>query len=98
MHTDSIILSATVDRLAAVKALMAELAAEEKALKTALVDSGLAVIEGTAHRAAVSHCDGRVTVDWAAIAARFNPSRQLVAAHTSHGDPYPVIRVSARKG
>jgi tRNA(Phe) wybutosine-synthesizing methylase Tyw3 len=99
MKTETpVILAAAVDRLALIKAQMAELAAEEKALKESLAASGLDVIEGTAHRAAVSHCGGRVSIDWETIAAKFNPSRQLIAAHTSTGAPYTVIRVSARKG
>jgi hypothetical protein len=92
------ILAAAVDRLALIKAQMAQLSAEEKQLKEALTASGLDAIDGTAHRAAVSHCAGRVSVDWETIAAKFSPSRQLIAAHTSTGAPYTVVRVSARKG
>jgi hypothetical protein len=92
------ILAAAVDRLALIKAQMAQLSAEEKQLKEALTASGLDAIDGTAHRAAVSHCAGRVSIDWETIAAKFTPSRQLIAAHTSTGAPYTVVRVSARKG
>jgi hypothetical protein len=92
------ILAAAVDRLALIKAQMAQLSAEEKQLKEALSASGLDAIDGTAHRAAVSHCAGRVSIDWETIAAKFSPSRQLIAAHTSTGAPYTVVRVSARKG
>ena len=92
------ILAAAVDRLALIKAQMAQLSAEEKQLKESLSASGLDAIDGTAHRAAVSHCAGRVSIDWETIAAKFTPSRQLIAAHTSTGAPYTVIRVSARKG
>lgn len=86
-----VILSALVDRLAALKSQIADLTAE-------LIAAGLPVIEGSAHRAAVSLCAGRETIDWAAVAAKFNPSRQLITAHTVTGAPYHVIRVSARKG
>jgi hypothetical protein len=92
------ILAAAVDRLALIKAQMAQLSAEEKQLKGALTATGLDAIDGTAHRAAVSHCAGRVSIDWETIAAKFSPSRQLIAAHTSTGAPYAVVRVSARKG
>jgi hypothetical protein len=92
------ILAAAVDRLALIKAQMAQLSAEEKQLKEALTASGLDAIDGTAHRAAVSHCAGRVSIDWETIAAKFSPSRQLIAAHTSTGAPSAVVRVSARKG
>jgi tRNA(Phe) wybutosine-synthesizing methylase Tyw3 len=92
------ILAAAVDRLALIKAQMAQLSAEEKQLKEALTASGLDAIDGTAHRVAVSHCAGRVSIDWETIAAKFTPSRQLIAAHTSTGAPYTGVRVSARKG
>lgn len=92
------LLSAAVDRLAVIKAQIAALAAEEKEIKAVLAESGQAVIEGTLHRAAVSQCAGRDSIDWAAIAARFNPSRQLITAHTTTGAPFTVVRLSARKG
>lgn len=99
MKTDNpVILAAAVDRLAAIKAQLATLTDEEKQIKSILADSGHPVIEGSAHRVAVSHCAGRENVDWAAIAAKYNPSRQLINAHTSTGAPYVVVRVSARKG
>lgn len=91
-------LAATVDQLAVIKAQLAELTAREKALKTILAESQLDNIEGTLHRASVSHCEGRVTVDWETIAQKFKPSRQLIAAHTTQGAPFAVVRVSARKG
>jgi hypothetical protein len=90
------ILAAAVDRLALIKAQLAELATEEKKLKTLLADSGLKTIEGTMHRAAVSINAGRTVTDWSAIAAKFNPSRQLIAAHTLTGEAFPVVRLSAR--
>jgi len=92
------ILSAAVDRLAVIKATIAELKTEENNLKQSLIDSGAAIVDGTLHRAAVSYCDGRTSIDWQSIAAKFNPSRQLITAHTSTGDPFYSVRVSARKG
>jgi hypothetical protein len=97
MKTETVILSATVDRLATLKAEIARLKVEEDALKDVLIEAGLEVIEGTQHRAAISHCAGRELIDWKTIAAKFNPSRQLIAAHTSQGEPYATVRLSARK-
>lgn len=91
-------LSATVDQLAVIKAQLAELTAREKALKAILAESQYGLIEGTLHQAAISYCEGRVSIDWETIARRFNPSHQLIAAHTAQGAPYAVVRVSARKG
>ena len=99
MKTENpVILSALVDRLAAIKAQLADLTAEEKTLKGELIAADLSVIEGTAHRVAVSFCPGRESIDWAAVAAKFNPSRQLITAHTAQGAPFHTVRVSARKG
>lgn len=97
MKNEPVVLSATVDRLAVIKAEIARLKAEEDALRDALIDAGLEVIEGTQHRAAISRCAGREMIDWRSIAEKFNPSRQLITAHTSTGEPYFTVRLSARK-
>lgn len=91
-------LTAAVDRLAIIKTMISDLSAEEKLIKAQLSESGQDVIEGTLHRAAVSICSGRDCIDWAAIAAKFEPSRQLIKAHTTTGAPYAVVRLSAKKG
>lgn len=91
------VLGGIVDRLAAVKADIASLKAEEAQLKQLLIDSDESVIEGTEHRAALSWMVGRPVIDWRAIAEHFNPSRQLVRANTTVGDDFVVVRVSARK-
>ena len=90
-------LAVAVDRIGQIKATIASLKVDQDALESMLVDSGLPVVEGAMYRAAISHCDGRATIDWQSIAAKFEPSRQLVAAHTKHGAPYDMVRVSARK-
>jgi hypothetical protein len=90
-------LAAAVDALAAVKAEIARLKIREDNLKDILIDSGEKAIEGTAHRAALSYSEGRELIDWKTIAAKFAPSRQLIAAHTSTGEPFYTVRVSARK-
>jgi hypothetical protein len=86
-----------VDRLAEIKAQLAELSKTEEELKHTLIESGFDAIDGALLRATISHVDGRVTVDWATIAAKFNPSPQLVNAHTKQGAPYVVVRLAARK-
>jgi len=91
-------LTAAVDRLAIIKTMIADLTAEEKTIRAQLAESGHDVIEGTLHRAAISICAGRENIDWHAIASKFEPSRQLIKAHTSTGAPYAVVRVSAKKG
>ncbi len=91
------VLGGVVDRLAQVKATIATLQVVETRLKQLLVASKEPVIEGTDHRAAISHNEGKVSIDWRAIAEHFNPSRQLVRAHSSTGEAYYTVRLSARK-
>lgn len=91
-------LSAVVDELALLKAQVAELTDREKELKAVLISAGVSPIEGDLHRATVSLVSGRTSIDWRSIAEHFNPSRQLITAHTSKGADYHMVRVTARKG
>jgi hypothetical protein len=96
-NENPVLLAAAVDRLALIKAQLANLKREEDQLKDLLIDSGLESVEGQLHRAALSYCAGRELIDWKTIAAKLAPSRQLIAAHTSTGEPFYTVRVSARK-
>lgn len=89
-------LAATVDALAEVKAQINALQSREDELKTILAAAGPDVIEGTSHRAAVS-ITARTAIDWKAIAEHLKPSHQLITAHTTTGNPYAVVRLSAKK-
>lgn len=95
--TTSPVISSIVDELGQLKAAIATLRLQEEKLKDLLADSGLAVADGRQYRAAMSRMDARPSIDWRAIAEQFKPSRQLVAAHTSWGEPFVTVRVSARK-
>lgn len=90
-------LALLVDRLAEVKALLADLKAEEEILKEALINSGEPVVESPNYRAAVSLLPGRVITDWKTVAEKLSPSVQLVTAHTKKGDEFYSVRVSSRK-
>lgn len=90
-------LGGVVDRLAIVKQQIADLKAEESALKDVLATSGESIVEGMFHRAAISEVASKPCIDWRAIAEHFNPSRQLVTAHTTYSEAYTCVRVSARK-
>jgi hypothetical protein len=87
-----------VDQLLSVKASIAELEQRERELKDCLIASGQTSIDGMLARASVSYCEGREKTDWQTIAQRFNPSRQLITAHTTTGQPFHTVRVTARKG
>jgi hypothetical protein len=90
-------LIAMVDELGGLKARIADLQAREKQLKATLSGCGYEAIDGEQYRASIAWTDGRISIDWRAIAEHFNPSRQLVTAHTSTGEAFATIRVTARK-
>ena len=92
------ILSLLVDKYAALKARQADIADEIAYIKDQLVAAGVSPIEGETHRASVSLTSGRTVIDWQTIAMRFEPSRQLITAHTSRGQDFYTLRISARKG
>jgi hypothetical protein len=92
------ILSLLVDQYARLKAQQAELNDELAYIKDKLVEAGVSPIEGETHRASVSLTSGRTTIDWQSIAMKFEPSRQLITAHTKKSDDFYTIRISARKG
>lgn len=85
-----------VDQLGFIRAQIADLQATEKQLKAAIEAAGVPKIEGRLYKAAVILSAGRVSVNWQAVAEHFSPSRQLITAHTSQGNPFSAIRVSAR--
>lgn len=96
-NQQALILSATVDRLAFIKAQIADLQLEEAACKRVLIESGVSSADSNAHRATVVECAGKETINWAKIAQHFNPSRQLIRAHTTQSEKYFQIRVYGRK-
>ena len=93
----NLILSATVDRLAFLKAQIADLQEQEAECKRILIESGVSAADSNQHRATVVECAGKEVIHWAKIAQHFNPSRQLIRAHTTQGEKYFQIRVYARK-
>ena len=96
MKNDPQILQAVVDELATIKAHVADLAKREAELKEILVSSGQTHVDGTLHRVTVCHVSGRVCTDWKTIAEKFDPSRQLIQAHTSQAAGHVALKIFAR--
>lgn len=86
-----------VDQLAIVKRDIAELQAQEEALKIVLASAGFDEIEGSMHRAAITHDATRKTINWQAVAKCFNPSPDLIEAHTTTSEPFDIVRIGAKK-
>lgn len=93
-QTQSHVLGGIVDRLAAVNARIAELKTEAAGLRQALIDGDQAFVVGQLHQASICACPGKVVTDWQTVARKLNPSRQLIAAHTTRGADYYRISIS----
>jgi hypothetical protein len=85
-------LTSTIDALGAIKAQIADLKAQEEALRAVLVEQGPGAYEGDLFRATVSESE-RATLDMAAVRAKL--SRQFIQANTIV-TPVVTVRVAAR--
>mgnify|MGYP003704896435 CR=1 FL=1 len=93
-------LAATVDELATVKAELSELQTREAELKQILAAAGPDIIEGTQHRAAITHNATRSATNWEALArACIDPELlpDLIEDYTTTGAPTFTVRITARK-
>jgi len=81
------------DQLGIVRARISELQADEKALKAEIVAIGHAV-DGELFRAVPITAE-RTTVSWKQVAAKLNPSRQLITAYSKVATVVSV-KVTAR--
>ena len=87
-------LSATIDALGALKAQIADLTRQEKALKEALGDLAPGAYEGEMYRLSISEST-RETLDMDAVREKL--TRQLIAAHTNITE-VRTLKVTARTG
>ncbi len=55
---------------------------------------GAGTYETPIYKGLVFPVKGRVDVDWETIAMKFNPSHQLITAHTKHGEPSLSLKVT----
>lgn len=83
------------DVLLTLKAQIAELEILAAVEHAKLVAMGVGTHEGALSQASVS-LSHPVTPKWKAIAEHFNPSRQLITAHTPEPKPVWRVKVAAR--
>lgn len=84
------------DELGALRAEIRELQSAAKAIEDRIKESGAEVVDGAHYRVTVSYAVKTARVDWKAVAAKLNPSRQLTTAHTTV-TVSDRLRVSAHK-
>jgi len=87
-------LTKTIDALGAIKAQIADLAKQEKALKEALADLDPGAYEGDLFRLSISVAD-RETLDMAAVREKLSP--QFITAHTNV-TTVRTLKLASRKG
>jgi hypothetical protein len=90
-------MAANVDTLGTLRAVIADLTKKADAIRADLEDAGLDQIDGQHYTASFAQVAGRTLTDWETIAQRFNPSPQLIRAHTKTGKPSTRLNVTARK-
>jgi hypothetical protein len=90
-------IAAKVDELGQLHAAIANMKREADQIRTELEDAGLDNIEGQLYRVNFAQCAGRTLTDWKTIAERLKASRQMIAAHTTTGEPSTRMTVKARQ-
>jgi hypothetical protein len=86
-----------VDELGQLHADIATLKTKADKIRAELETAGLDTIDGQRYRASLASVKGSTRIDWQTIAAKFKPSRQLIAAHTTTGKATTRLNVTARK-
>ena len=76
-------MQALVDQYGALDSQIKALQVNLEMLKSAIKAQGAGKHEGKMYRATVFESTGRTVTDWKAVAEHFNPSYQLITAHTS---------------
>jgi hypothetical protein len=84
------------DELGIIRAKMADLKVRETEIRAVMIDAGIKAFEDRKFRAVVVE-SMRTLIDWKSVAAKLEPSHQLVTAHTTEKEVIS-IRVSARIG
>ena len=83
-----------VDALGALDREIKALTKRADVIKARIKAAGAGEQLGAEYRALVIESAPITRTDWATIAAKFNPSRQLIAAHSTVGEPVLSVRVN----
>jgi aspartate aminotransferase-like enzyme len=90
-------IAAKVDELGALRSAIADLTTKADKIRTEIEEAGLTNIDGQHYSATLTSVKGSKRIDWQTIAAKFKPSRQLIAAHTTTGKAATRLNLTARK-
>jgi hypothetical protein len=84
------------DRIGLLRSVLAQTQDELDTLRAELEDAGLSEIDGHLYRVSFAECKGSAKTDWKAVATKLQPSRQLIAAHTTVSKGSIRMNVTAR--
>jgi hypothetical protein len=87
-------LAQAVDQLGVLDSQIKALTKQADTLKAAIKAQGPERYNGSQFSALVFESEGRTVTDWKAIAEKFEPSRQLITAHTTTGEPVRSIKLA----
>lgn len=76
-------LAALTDEIGSIRAEIKRLEAINKQLTEQLKDAGAGKHQGAIYKSTVYPVEPKTTVNWQAVAMHFEPSRQLITAHSS---------------
>jgi hypothetical protein len=88
-------MQALVDQYGSLDSQIKTLTESLNLLKKAIKAQGAGVYTGDIYKLNVFATPGRETTDWRTIAEQFNPSYQLITAHTTKGEPGLTIAAPA---
>lgn len=86
------------DEYAKIKAQIADLELKKKDLVKVFREAGVEALEGDLFRVVISNVEDSWGPDWKRIAAKLNPSRQLIAANQKCTKGYTRVNVYSRTG
>lgn len=83
-----------IDELGSINKQIKALTERSDAIKSDLKATGLGKASGYIYSALVYTSEGRMVTDWRSIAEHFEPSRQLITAHTTQSAPVVSVKVT----
>ena len=86
-----------IDELGAIDREIAQLKAQRDDMAVIMKLQGEGRYFGQYFEGLVYSSKGRAVTNWKAVAEHFNPSRQLIVAHTTTGEPSLSLKVEALK-
>jgi hypothetical protein len=83
-----------IDEYGSIDSEIKRLTKQKEALSVQIKESGAGRYTAAIYEALVYDVKPRITIDWETIALKFNPSHQLITAHTKAGEPSLSLKVS----